>query len=269
MTSRTLCLLTALLMGCPSAEQAPGSDNPWASPPGSNPEQPDRPPILDVAGSTGAGMGEGLTPATADGCQPAAYAREAHPAGGPTVTLSGTVSGLSAQGSMIIELVRPNARMSVYGFACPVSADFSLPIPAELGEVGLAVFLDSNGNGPDTADAAGRVSGFFEVGTEDITGLSIAVSDPQQLGDLSPPYTMPNAPRDDLPAGQGGEGETPGPAGDEAPGSPPEPEVTGGDPPPGDPLPGGPPPGDGALPPGNDVLPAGDNALPAGGGAPQ
>lgn len=211
MVYRLAGLLSALtLLGCPPEEQAPSSDNPWASPPGS--EQP--PPVLDVGGGPGTASGAMPSPST-DACQPAAYALEAHPPGKETVTISGTVSGLTGQGSMIIELVRPDSKITAYGFACPMSADFELPIPAGLGVVGVGVFVDGNGNGPDSADIAGRHSGHIEVGTEDISGLMINVSESPDLGDISPPFSMPNAPRDDLPAGDGAQ-----PAGED--GSPPD-----------------------------------------------
>ncbi|MFT5683217.1 MAG: hypothetical protein ACI8RZ_004146 [Myxococcota bacterium] len=235
--SGLLALSGVLMTGCPSAEQAPGSDNPWASPPGSDPATTNPPPVLDVAGGPGAPATNNSSSPSSDACQPAAYALEAHPLGGETVTLSGTVAGLTGQGSMIIELVRPDAKVSAYGFACPMSSDFSLPVPVGLGTVGVGVFVDSNGNGPDTADIAGRHSAHIEVGTEDISGLTITVSESPDLGDITPPFSMPNAPRDGQPPG---EGEPP--AAEDAP------------------------PGEG-TPPAGDAPPLGD--VPAGDGEPQ
>lgn len=245
MVSRLTGLISMLcLLGCPPEESTSGSDNPWASPPGSDPA----PPVLDIGGGPGTAGGAVPSPST-DACQPAAYALEAHPQGSETVTISGTVAGLTGQGSMIIELVRPDSKVSTYGFACPMSSEFALPIPAGLGVVGVAVFVDGNGNGPDSTDIAGRHSEHIEIKAQDISGLTITVSESPDLGDLSPPFSMPNAPRDDLPSG---DGERPAGEGAGAPGGAGAPEGN----------------GDGAQPAGEGAGELGGAGVPGGVGAP-
>ena len=214
------CLsLCTLLIGCPSTEQAPGADNPWASPPGGAPSAP----TIAPGGGPDAGQpppvaaeGGPAQPVADGGCQPAAYARESHPSGGETVTISGslTVESSNSQGSLLIELVKPEDRVATYGFACPVMSTFSLEVPAELGEVGVVALIDGNDNGPDGADAAGRVAGTITIKADDIAELEITITAEPDLGELKPPYRTPNIAAQDEPQDQPPEGEIVLPEGD-------------------------------------------------------
>ena len=232
--------LALLLSGCPSPDQEPGADNPWASPPGAAAPTPPTaatspPPVADGSMQPPSAGSSGPNSSSKDDCQPAAYALEAHPSGGSTVTLSGDVEGLLAQGTMLIELVDPVERMSVYGVACPMKSSFSTVVPADLGEVVLAIFIDSNGNGPDSTDVAGRYGERLQITTEDISGLDITLSAAADLGDIPPPYAMPGGPstdgmqpgsgEDDEPGGPRDEGFPPGPNAEPS-GEPPEADAT-------------------------------------------
>ena len=176
---------------------------------------------------------DGPPPSEDEGCSVAAFAEALHPQGGDTVTLSGSLSGFKGQGVVILEIVAPTDKRSVYSYSCKPSASFSVSLPADLGEVGFVALLDADSDGPSVSDAGGRHPGMLQVGTEDIGGISIVLSDPAQLGDLTPPYTLPNrspaepspdaAPENGeviLPGKKEGERDVPAeapPAGEEAP----------------------------------------------------
>ena len=240
--------LLLLLVGCPSPDQEPGADNPWASPPSAAPpttSPPSSPPpaVAEVAAETQPqpdAASEGAKPPSDGSCQPAAYAIESHPRGGPTVTLSGSVGGAAAEGTMLVELVEPAQRMSVYGVACPLTTTFSIAVPADLGEVVLAIFIDANGNGPDSTDVAGRHEERLQITDVDLSGLDVSVTASADLGDIPPPYSMPGGPSTDgVPSGSGDAEEPGGPSED---GVPPGPDA--------DREPGTEPPAaDGATPP--------------------
>jgi hypothetical protein len=65
---------------------------------------------------------------------------------------------------------------------------FEFEAKKDFGEVFVVAFLDANGTGstPEATEPAGRVPGAVKIGSEPISGLTIALSDTPDLGDLTP-----------------------------------------------------------------------------------
>jgi hypothetical protein len=95
---------------------------------------------------------------------------------GALVTLSGTVSA-TGPGMVLLDLVSDSSGQVVWGFTCDRPGVFSGAVPAGLGAVRLAVWLDAGGDGPSADDARGEVAGLV-IGGEDVGALEVSVSAP-------------------------------------------------------------------------------------------
>ena len=130
------------------------------------------------------------------------------------VSLQGSVSygGEAPEGAVRIDV------LTQAGEAPPhlVSAEtldglgaFTIRAPTGFGEVHLVAFIDSTGDGPSPDDAAATVK--VDIGSEDILGLELTLSDDPDLGGLtpgSPPGEDGKPPA--TPEGEAGKGPPPG-----------------------------------------------------------
>jgi hypothetical protein len=97
---------------------------------------------------------------------------------GATITLSGTVSGESVgAGMVLLDLVADSSGQVVWGFTCDRPGAFSVSVPAGLGAVKLAVWLDGGGDGPSDDDARGEILDLV-IEQADVGALVVSVSAP-------------------------------------------------------------------------------------------
>ncbi|MFN7143912.1 MAG: hypothetical protein ACK4YP_09065 [Myxococcota bacterium] len=213
-----------VLAGCP---------DPTASPEGAG----------GSAGAPGAGApppGEAGPPGAQGGSRPTPQGFQV--TAGEGVKLSGTVSYAGTKtGPVTVDFLRQAQGGTfpelVHSVTLPAPGPFEVEAPKDAGDIAIVAFIDSNGNGPDPGEPAGRVKDMVKVGAEPVTGLEIALSDAPDLGDLAPGgaggATPPPGGAEGTPPVQGTPGEAPAgtppagtppaapPAGGEAPAAPP------------------------------------------------
>ena len=217
-TTRPTMLLLGLLAltGCPEPVEVPAS--PDGSPGG---------------GEAGAG-GPGTGPATPGGNAPdqARWSVKA----GEGVELSGTYAYEGSKTGKfrmdfrtVPEGSSPPALVHTLELSGP--GEWKTRAPVDAGPIDIIAFIDVDGDGPTSGDPGGMTAEPVVVGSEDISGVVITVSDEADESIMNP--------RARWRGGEDGEGQPSGPATPEG-GSPDGPPPDG--PPPDGPPPDGPPP---------------------------
>jgi hypothetical protein len=164
---------------------------------------------------------------------------------GQGVKLSGTLSYAGTQtGTITIDFLKQSENSGFPDLAHTLTLEkpgpWEVEVPKGAGKFWIVSFVDTNGNGPDPAEPAGRVADAITVEEAGISGLDITISDNPDLGDLKP-------------GGKDGAGPGAPPAGEAGAGAPPAGEAGAGAPPAGGP----PPEGAGAAAPDASAPPAG------------
>jgi len=144
------------------------------------------------------------------------------------VTLSGTLSYAGTQqGQLRVDFLGVGQSGGLkHTEILPTAGTWTVKAPVDAGPVQVVAFVDIAGDGPSTSDPAGRTQDAVQIGSADISGIDIVLSDTPELGDLTPGAPPPNM----VPPSEGG----------------PAPEGTA--PPAGAPPVGGPPPAQGSPP---------------------
>ncbi|MED5372150.1 MAG: hypothetical protein VX899_14120 [Myxococcota bacterium] len=103
---------------------------------------------------------------------------------------------------------------------------FSISAPRGFGEVHLVGFIDRSGDGPSSDDPAATAK--VEIGDQDVTGVTLTLSDEPDLGELAPgapPEGAPDAPpQPEDPNAERNGAEGPAPEGAPAPDGAPPPD---------------------------------------------
>jgi len=105
-----------------------------------------------------------------------------------SITLSGTLSYAGEQtGTVLLQVLtvaanQPPSLMHHEEFEAP--STFSLVAPKNVGSARLISFLDTDDDGPSATDPAAMMS--IEIGTQDLTDLSLLLLDEPDLGDMTP-----------------------------------------------------------------------------------
>lgn len=113
---------------------------------------------------------------------------------GTGVTLSATIEADQQTGPVLIEVVRLDgeAPVSIYHFECHGPGRLELTAPPDLGEIYLAAFQDSLGDGPTADDPAG-MTGPLSIGKSDIDSLIIKLAAGADLGKVALPHQLAGA----------------------------------------------------------------------------
>lgn len=233
--------LLALSCAEPPMGTTPGTDRagppPLGGPPSPNeiaiaegsPALSDAPPSGPGEPNTGPGGGAG------QGCQMTPIWAEKG-AKGDTRNVSGTLAYAGELGApILLDVVDAVTLEVVWGFECRDLGAFTVAMPAKLGKVWMAAFLDNDQDGPSDADPKGRTPGEFTLDA-DRDGQHIELKPDTVIDGLA--YGMPTI--GDPPAGDGpapsGDPDMP-PPGDGPPSDAPGPSPGADGPPPGDPPP--------------------------------
>ncbi len=99
-----------------------------------------------------------------------------------TLSYAGKKSGTVLLQVLTIETNQPPSLMHHEEFEAPGS--FSFVAPKSLGPARLISFLDTGNDGPSITDPAAMMS--IEIGTENLTDLSMVLTDEPDLGDMAP-----------------------------------------------------------------------------------
>lgn len=107
---------------------------------------------------------------------------------GEGVTLSGLISYEGEQkGALRMDFltVAENAHPNlVHATSLDALGAFSIEVPKDFGALHLVAFIDVAGDGPSPTDPAATVK--VAVGTDDISDITLALSDEPDLGELTP-----------------------------------------------------------------------------------
>ncbi len=206
--------LLLLLSGCPDPTNAPAADLDDA---GAG--------TTDAAGGLGS-SGEGAAGGTM-------HTVDATVEPGEGVVLSGTIIYEGEKtGRIRLDVLTSrgnNPHLLAKTLELPSLGEWSIELPEDFGSVNVVGFLDQTGDGPTPDDPAMAMPAPIIVGTEDITGLVLELSDDPNLGALTPtapppePGATPSADGMGTPTGEpivGGPGDPGGPGGVEPDGQP-------------------------------------------------
>lgn len=180
-----LLVLGLGIAGCPDPTAGTTGQGPGAGPAG---------------GPPGAGGPGGPPPAGAEGGAPpmaGAAAGSGRPDGarfnlteGEGVTLSGTFEYAGTKtGQLRVDFLTREENgppMLAHALSLEDKGEWKVEAPENFGEVYLVAFIDQKGDGPSADDPAGRVADAVKIGTEDVAGIKLVLTDDADLGDLAP-----------------------------------------------------------------------------------
>ncbi|MCB9776949.1 MAG: hypothetical protein H6742_00120 [Alphaproteobacteria bacterium] len=192
-------LLCLALVACGDKAEPAATDG-AAAPPA------DAPDAVDGAATDGAAAADPETP-PADGVADAAGMQPLDPAmgegGGPPpeggvsaptwgegdkVTVSGTIVYTGkAEGPLRIDILYAGEKTGpAYTMGLGEPGAFSVEAPKGTGPVNIVAFVDVAGDGPSPTDPAGRTATPVTIGSSEVKGITIKISDDPELGDLTP-----------------------------------------------------------------------------------
>lgn len=185
---RATSLLLALglgIAGCPdptagtSGGQGPGAPG---GPAGGPPPE----------GAGGPPGGEGGAPPMAGGAAGTGRPEAARftVTDGEGVTLSGTFEYTGTKtGQLRIDFLTMDAGsppMLAHALSLEDKGEWKVDAPKDFGDVYVVAFVDQKGDGPSADDPAGRLKDAVKIGSTDVTGLKLVLTDNADLGDLAP-----------------------------------------------------------------------------------
>ena len=164
-------ILTSLLLACMETppEGLPGAPPvPGAPAAGTSALPP--PPGPPDDGGLGAALG-------GEGCEITSFWMQSDRSSAELVELAGEVrySG-TEQGVVLVDLIDAASSRVVWGFTCSKLGVFSVQVPAGLGELWAAAYIDLDGDGPSPSDPQGRGEEVV-VGTDAIDGVVVIAED--------------------------------------------------------------------------------------------
>ena len=116
---------------------------------------------------------------------------------GKTVMISGVLNNSEeVTAPYLIDVHSLEKNATVFGVECTTQKEFSIEMPEKLGEVWLAAFSDSNGDGPSKEDPQGR-SQNIRIVSDDISNLDIQIqrdAPMEEAFQLAPPNGAPAGP---------------------------------------------------------------------------
>ncbi len=184
-----LLVLGVVLMGCPAdagsaGDVAPGTQGAAAAGDAGAGNQGAAPDGSATAGTPPPGTG--YDPPT-----------EWEGADGKSVTVSGTVSYTGSQtGTIYVDFVvrdhnaKPSTKI-VHSVKLDELGAFETKAPAGFGKVDVTAFIDTDDNGPGPGEPGGGTQDPIEIGTTDVTGISLKLAD-------MPPPPKPGEPGSDV-----------------------------------------------------------------------
>jgi hypothetical protein len=241
-----LAASSVLFTGCPdptaSQDGAASTDQPMSMQPSKDGPAPGGDPSAVGGGPAGQpGMQPGPGQAPPGGGRPKAKGFEVTP--GQGVKISGSIAYKGTKtGTICVDFLKQGKDNDFPELVDSITLDkmgpFEVEAPKDFGDVWIVSFIDANGNGPDAGEPAARVKDAVKIGSENISNITLELSDSPDLGKLTP--------GGDVPPGGAAAGKSAPGAG--APGAAPGADGAAMNPPPGGA--GAPPAGAGAPPAG-------------------
>ncbi len=98
--------------------------------------------------------------------------------GGEVATAGGTAAG-TGTGPLLVDVIDTGSGKIVWGVECSGAGAFTVTMPADLGDVWLAAYIDLTGDGPTPDDPQGRSNGEFDAKSPPTDlSLTLAVGSP-------------------------------------------------------------------------------------------